>query len=124
MYTETGNEIWKSGQYHLFEKAGDIYNKQTRREEALNSYDIALQFAGSSDWIGKARLNRKKALCFEAVHSASKDVISKYHDEAESLFANENNHTDQWYQEWLELQLDKCWEAITGKASWMIFKKR
>lgn len=106
----TSNEsIWKEHLTTLYERVGDIYRLQTRREEALDNYENALLFEKDLLWISRARILRKKSLCYELIRESSVNEVKILQKKAQQLLEREKSKAPEWWSEWLELKFDVCW---------------
>ena len=101
---------------HLWEEMGDILAMKARHTEALESYHSAQACVPQTDPILQARLHRKIGSVRQAQRLYAEALNACAQADA-ALGEQAAEHSSHWWDEWLEVQVDKVW-AYYWLAQW------
>jgi len=106
--TTEGGELYSKAAADLWERLGDVLELTTRHEEALRAYENAQAQTASPDRIKGARLHRKAAavLCEQRRYG---EALEACHRAETALGRQPDENSSQWWEEWLEVQLQQAW---------------
>lgn len=90
----------------LHEGLGDVLRTKGEQESARESYDAALR--GLRRGVQRARLHRKAGKTWETRH-AHDDALEAYRRAAEALGERSPERDEEWWQEFVQLSLDRMW---------------
>jgi tetratricopeptide (TPR) repeat protein len=102
----------------LQEELGDVLFVTGQAAEAQAAYADALAWAAQSDPIWRARLQRKIGKTWERQRYYFKEALQAY-DLAETTLGQEPvAPAEDWWQEWIAIQVDRIWAAYWSKGQW------
>jgi hypothetical protein len=96
--------------YQLSEKAGDVCLKTLHGTEAKRQFLRALEQVKDGDAVARSRQMRKLGLSYEIKTLESREEIDQWQQLAETTLLDAAEKTNHWWNEWIDLQLDKCWK--------------
>jgi predicted ATPase/class 3 adenylate cyclase len=86
------------------EDLGDVLKLTGRQDEARVAYQRALVQTPREDWIRQSRLTRKVGLTW--LDSVERLAAC---DQAETALEEAPTRTTEWWQEWVNVQIDRSW---------------
>jgi hypothetical protein len=96
--------------YQLSERAGDVCIKTLNWAEAKRQFLRAMEQVKDGDTIVRSRQMRKLGLSNNNNTSENQEEIDQWQDLAETALSGVTEKTNDWWNEWIDLQLDKCWK--------------
>jgi eukaryotic-like serine/threonine-protein kinase len=105
--TSAPNERLAPSAAPIHESVGDIDSLIGQHESARVAYEKALQRVVEHDAVWSSRLRRKMANTW-VIQRQYKNAEQSL-DEAEMILQNRRSSTEEWQQEWLQIQLDRMW---------------
>jgi tetratricopeptide (TPR) repeat protein len=111
-----------SGEYkfeilaQLLEELGDVLELIANHEEALQAYQKSQTKVSHTDRIGQARLHRKAGAVLREQRLYAEE-LNACHQAEIALGKPPDKDSSQWWDEWLEVQVDQVW-AHYWLAQW------
>ena len=102
-----GNDSLEQAAAQIEESIGDIEHLINRQGEARAAYEDAVRRVPQDDVVWTSRLRRKIANTW-VIERQHKNA-DQSHIEAEMILQSRRSSTDEWQQEWLQIQLDRMW---------------
>lgn len=100
-------ELWQRTFCRLHEILGDISVLSGQYDDTRQHYNAALTRLPQNELIWLARINRKIANTYRNQHQFDK-AIDNY-VKAEMVLSSPSNQNAIWWQEWIQIQLERTW---------------
>ncbi len=92
----------------LYEDTGDLLEILGQHDAAKEQYDAVLGLLATSEKIGRARIHRKAANAGTAQDERG-EAFQNYAEAEHALGQAPGENVDEWYREWLQIQLERNW---------------
>lgn len=92
----------------LYEALGDLLEILGQHDASKEHYDAVLSLVSSSEKIWRARIHRKTANAGTALDERG-EAFQNYAEAENALGQAPDKNVDEWYQEWLQIQLERNW---------------
>jgi len=112
-FAESAKERHQEMAVQLHERLGDILHLTGGQDRALGAYRDALDNVWGQDWISRARLHRKLGNIWREKHQYHQAL--RAYETAETTLEEESARAKQeqlpldYWQEWVQLQLERMW---------------
>jgi len=93
----------------LHERLGDILHLTGQYDQAREAYQAALAHVSEHDWISRVRLHRKEGNIWREQHHYERALTAYEKAEATLDKKSQDQATRGWWQEWVQIQLERMW---------------